>query len=52
LVHLGTEELLANMHTIKVLDPAAVLRAAPEARGIVTAEEHHQVGGFGLPDEP
>jgi hypothetical protein len=38
LVHLGTEELLANMHTIRH-STAAVLRAAAEARGIVTAEE-------------
>ena len=36
-----------NMHTIKPLDTAAVLRAAAETGGIVTAEEHHLSGGLG-----
>jgi transketolase len=36
-----------NMHTIKPLDRDAVLRAAAETRGIVTAEEHHLAGGLG-----
>lgn len=36
-----------NMHTIKPLDTQAVLRAAEETRGIVTAEEHHLTGGLG-----
>jgi transketolase len=36
-----------NMHTIKPLDRDAVLTAAAETRGIVTAEEHHLTGGLG-----
>ena len=36
-----------NMHTIKPFDREAVLTAAAETRGIVTAEEHHLVGGLG-----
>jgi transketolase len=36
-----------NMHTIKPLDRGAILAAANETRGIVTAEEHHLTGGLG-----
>jgi len=36
-----------NMHTIKPLDRDAVLAAAAETGGIVTAEEHHVTGGLG-----
>jgi transketolase len=36
-----------NMHTIKPLDREAVLQAAAETHGIVTAEEHHLTGGLG-----
>lgn len=36
-----------NMHTIKPLDREAILQAAVETRGIVTAEEHHLTGGLG-----
>ena len=36
-----------NMHTIKPLDRGAILAAATETRGIVTAEEHHLTGGLG-----
>jgi len=36
-----------NMHTIKPFDREAVLTAAAETRGIVTAEEHHLAGGLG-----
>ena len=35
------------MHTIKPLDREAILQAAAETRGIVTAEEHHLTGGLG-----
>ena len=35
------------MHTIKPFDRDAVLTAAAETRGIVTAEEHHLTGGLG-----
>ncbi len=43
----GIEARVINMHTIKPLDRDAVLRAAGETRGIVTAEEHHLCGGLG-----
>ena len=36
-----------NMHTIKPLDRDAILAAAAQTRGIVTAEEHHLAGGLG-----
>lgn len=36
-----------NMHTIKPLDRDAILKAAAETRGIVTAEEHRLTGGLG-----
>jgi transketolase len=36
-----------NMHTIKPLDREAILAAAHETGGIVTAEEHHLTGGLG-----
>ena len=36
-----------NMHTIKPLDRDAILAAAAQTRGIVTAEEHHLTGGLG-----
>src|SRR4029453_19645970 len=36
-----------NMHTIKPLDREAILQAAAERRGIVTAGEHHLRGGLG-----
>jgi transketolase len=35
------------MASIKPLDQAAVLRAAHETKGIVTAEEHSVIGGLG-----
>jgi transketolase len=43
----GIQARVLNMHTIKPLDREAVLRAAHETRGIVTAEEHHLTGGLG-----
>ncbi|UCD69673.1 MAG: transketolase family protein [Betaproteobacteria bacterium] len=36
-----------NMHTIKPLDHDAILRAAAETSGLVTAEEHRYTGGLG-----
>jgi len=35
------------MHTIKPLDRDAILSAAAETSGIVTAEEHRYAGGLG-----
>jgi transketolase len=40
------ETRIVNVHTVKPLDIATVVRAAEETRVVVTAEEH-QVGGFG-----
>lgn len=43
----GIGARVLNMHTIKPLDREAILAAAQETRGIVTAEEHHLTGGLG-----
>lgn len=43
----GIGARVLNMHTIKPLDREAILQAAAETRGIVTAEEHHLTGGLG-----
>ena len=43
----GIAVRVINMHTIKPLDRDAILAAAAETRGIVTAEEHHLAGGLG-----
>lgn len=43
----GIGARVLNMHTIKPLDRDAILTAAAETRGIVTAEEHHLTGGLG-----
>lgn len=43
----GVGVRVLNMHTIKPLDHTAILQAAAETRGIVTAEEHHLAGGLG-----
>lgn len=43
----GIGARVINMHTIKPLDRDAILKAAAETRGIVTAEEHHLTGGLG-----
>lgn len=43
----GVDARVLNMHTIKPLDREAILKAAAETRGIVTAEEHHLTGGLG-----
>lgn len=43
----GIDARVLNMHTIKPLDHDAILRAATETSGIVTAEEHRYAGGLG-----
>jgi transketolase len=43
----GIQARVLNLHTLKPFDRDAVLAAAAETRGIVTAEEHHLVGGLG-----
>jgi transketolase len=42
----GLEIRVVNLHTVKPLDVAALVRAAEETQVVVTAEEH-QKGGFG-----
>lgn len=44
---LGVSARVVHMPTVKPLDEAAVLAAARETRGIVTAEEHSIIGGLG-----
>lgn len=43
----GIEARVLDMHTLKPLDAAAVVAAARETGGIVTAEEHLLAGGLG-----
>ncbi len=43
----GIETRVINMHTVKPLDNAAVIRAAVETGCVVSAEEH-QIGGLGF----
>lgn len=43
----GIAVRVLNMHTIKPLDRDAILKAATETHGIVTAEEHRLAGGLG-----
>lgn len=43
----GISARVLNMHTIKPLDEAAILKAAQETGAIVTAEEHQLNGGLG-----
>ena len=42
----GIETRVLNVHTVKPLDTAAIVKAAAETGVVVTAEEH-QIGGFG-----
>ncbi|WP_459750282.1 transketolase family protein [Streptomyces sennicomposti] len=43
----GVGATVLNMHTIKPLDVAAVVRAAERTAGIVTVEDHSLIGGLG-----
>lgn len=43
----GVNVRVIDMHTIKPLDHEAVIRAARETGGIITAEEHTVMGGLG-----
>jgi transketolase len=43
----GVSVRVLNMHTIKPLDGAAIVRAAEETGAIVTAEDHQRHGGLG-----
>ena len=43
----GIDARVINMHTLKPLDEAVIVRAAQETGAIVTAEEHQINGGLG-----
>jgi transketolase len=43
----GINVRVLDMHTIKPIDESAVIKAAKETGGIVTAEEHTVIGGLG-----
>jgi transketolase len=43
----GIDCRVINMHTLKPLDEAAIIRAASETQAIVVAEEHLAQGGLG-----
>jgi transketolase len=43
----GVEARVLNMHTVKPLDEAAVLKAAKDCGAIVTVEEHSVIAGLG-----
>lgn len=43
----GIDLRVIDMHTIKPIDEEAILKAAKETKGIVTAEEHNVIGGLG-----
>ncbi len=43
----GIDARVIDMHTIKPLDEAAIIKAAEETGAIVTAEEHSVIGGLG-----
>ena len=44
---LGIDAEIINIHTIKPLDEAAVLKSVAKTRCVVTAEEHNRLGGLG-----
>ena len=43
----GIAARVINMHTVKPIDDALVIKAAMETGAIVTAEEHNVIGGLG-----
>lgn len=43
----GIDARVIDMHTIKPIDEAAIVKAANETKAIVTAEEHSVIGGLG-----
>lgn len=42
----GIKARVINVHTIRPADPATILKAAKETRGIIVCEEHTVVGGL------
>ena len=47
LTQAGLSARVLNMHTIKPIDKAAIVKAAQETGAIVTCEEHSIIGGLG-----
>jgi transketolase len=47
LLQKGIDVRILNMHTIKPIDQASIIKAAKETGAIVTAEEHQVNGGLG-----
>ena len=43
----GVDARVLLIHSVKPIDKDAILKAARETKGIVTAEEHHVTGGLG-----
>jgi transketolase len=44
---MGIDAEIINIHTIKPLDAAAVLKSVAKTGCVVTAEEHNRLGGLG-----
>ncbi|MCU0376315.1 MAG: transketolase family protein [Chitinophagaceae bacterium] len=44
---LGISAEVINLHTIKPLDTAAILKSVAKTRCVVSAEEHNRLGGLG-----
>ena len=47
LAEMGIDAEIINIHTIKPLDEAAVLKSIAKTRCVVSAEEHNRLGGLG-----
>jgi transketolase len=43
----GIDARVINLHTVKPIDSEVIIKAAKETGGIVTAEEHQYMAGFG-----
>lgn len=47
LAEMGIDAEIINIHTIKPLDTAAILKSVAKTRCVVSAEEHNRLGGLG-----
>lgn len=43
----GVELKVIHMHTVKPIDRAAIMKAAPEVKAVITVEENSVIGGLG-----
>ena len=50
LAEMGIDAEIINIHTIKPLDEAAILKSVAKTRCVVTCEEHNRLGGLGDSD--